>query len=81
MSALTREAFTDAQRNALCYALNRAEDGEATARMHQAESFCNGNDDIADNYDGPAGHIARHANARRELDALVTAAFTYGASA
>lgn len=81
MSALTREAFSDAQRNALCYALNRAEDGEATARMRQAESFCNGNDDIAERYDGPAGHIARHANARRELDGLCEIAFTYEATA
>lgn len=63
--------FTEPSRDALVYGVCRAEDGEAHARMSQAEAFCNGNDDIADSYDGPDGHIARHVNARRELLALL----------
>jgi hypothetical protein len=63
--------FTEPSRDALAYGVCRAEDGEAQARMRQAEAFCNGNDDAAEAYDGPDGYIARHVNARRELLALL----------
>lgn len=79
--------FTDDTVNALAYAVCRAEEGEAAARMRQVEAFCNGNDDTAERYDGPDGFIARHVNARRELLALlrhatdVTLTAKYGWSA
>jgi len=38
-------------------------------------AFCNGNDAIAERFDGPDGYIAFHANARSELDALVDIAY------
>lgn len=59
--------------SALCYGIIAAENGEADARMKRAIAFCNGNDDVAEFYDGPHG-IARHVNARRRLDELARTA-------
>ena len=67
--------FTAAQRAAFVYGAGAAARGERDARMSQAEAFCNGNDAIAERYDGPDGYIAFHANARSELDALVDIAY------
>ena len=71
----TYNDYTNAQRRAVSYAVNAAERGEHEARMSQAEAFCNGNDDIAERYDGPSGYIAHHADARRELMALLDLAY------
>jgi len=63
--------FTDDTLSALAYGVCRAEDGEAAARMRQAQAFCRGDDITAEKYDGPNGLVARHVNARRELTALL----------
>lgn len=64
---MTRDDFTDADRSALCFGANQAEESVRFRRMIQCDAFCNGNDETAARYDGPDGLVA---SAERHLAAF-----------